>query len=83
MVNSVKDSSNGTEFTKLLSSFVSDFIETYNTTQNNFFPNGMPRRMQLFSLIMQLFLRGGKRWTDTVKAFLDDNEVKNVLQDPE
>ena len=59
IVNSVKDSNNGTEFTKLLSSFVSDFIETYNTAQNNFFPNGMPRRMQLFSLIMQLFLRGG------------------------
>ncbi len=80
IVNSVKDSNNGTEFTKLLSSFVSDFIETYNTAQNNFFPNGMPRRMQLFSLIMQLFLRGGKRWTDTVEAFLNDNEVKNVFK---
>lgn len=74
-----EESSYGDKMANTLAKLIPVFIESYETLQGNMPATGMPRRLQLSSLVWRLLLQDAKLATEISGAFFSDEDVRNFF----
>lgn len=78
-----KNSQNNEQLVKALSRVIPIFIKSYESLHGNTSMNGMPRRIQLSSITLQILFQNTDILKEISDAFFGDTEIKNFFGIPQ